>query len=149
MTVVTARRAKLSVTMALVLIGCSAALMSIQKAPFGGFAMDERDSKSQKQGSPGPEPRRAKITTKTAKQMMRLLEGQELELVGRGPRRMEDGTFVAHVIATEEVLEKLPKDIGQIEIAPKREIPKAEARVGTGNRYREEGSVPHGVGEKK
>jgi hypothetical protein len=108
--------------------------------------MAERKSPSQKKDQ---EPRQAKITTKTAQQMMRLLEGQDVELVGRGPRQMPDGTFVAHIIATEEVLAKLPKGMGQIEIKPKRAVPAAEAKVGSGNRYRKEGTVPHGVGKKK
>lgn len=109
--------------------------------------MAKRDN-NQNADSPDPKLRQAKITTRTATQMLKLLEGQDLELVGRGPRQLEDGTFVAHVIATEDVLAKLPKRIGQIEIMPQREIPKAEAMVSTGNRYRKEGSVPHGVGKK-
>jgi hypothetical protein len=39
--------------------------------------------------------------------------------------------------------------MGQIEIKPKRAVPAAEAKVGSGNRYRKEGTVPHGVGKKK
>ncbi len=111
--------------------------------------MAEQESKSPKQKSPDQEPRQARITTKTAEQMMRLLKGRDLEIVGRGAHQMEDGTFVANVIATEEVLAALPKDLGEIEIRPKRSIPAAEAKVGTGNRYAREGSVPRGVGEKE
>jgi hypothetical protein len=111
--------------------------------------MVERKSKPQPTGGREQEPREAKITTRTARQMMRLLEGQNVELVGRGAHQLEDGSFVAHIIATEEVLSRLPKDIGQIEIRPKRSVAAAEAKVGTGNRYGKEGTVPHGVGKKE
>lgn len=111
--------------------------------------MNDRKGGSAKSKSPGQDLRQAKVTTKTAKQMTRLLEGREIELVGRGPHQVMDGTFVAHIVATEQVIANLPKNIGTIEIQPLRTIPAAEAAIGTGNRYAKEGSVPHGVGKKE
>lgn len=111
--------------------------------------MATRKGKPKKPGEPEREPRRARITTKTAEDMISLLRGRDLELVGRGAHQMEDGTYVAEVIAAEEVLADLPRDAAQIEIHPEETIAPSEARVGKGNRYAEPGSVPRGVGEKK
>ncbi len=111
--------------------------------------MSKHDNETGKGGNRNSEPRQAMITTKTREEMIRMLEGRELELVARGPHQISDGTFVAHVIGTIEVLNELPKGIGEIEITPKSKLPKSRRKVGTGNRYLEEGSVPRGVGQKK
>jgi hypothetical protein len=104
---------------------------------------------SDEKGDSDADLRQAKITTNTAKQMLRLLEGQDVEMVGRGPHQMPDGTYVAHVIATKQVLSKLPKKIGTVEVRPRRKAADYSAEMSQTNRYEKEGSVPHGVGIKE
>ena len=98
---------------------------------------------------PGEELYQARITTKTAEQMLAILKDRPLELVGRGPHRLADGTFAAEVIARKRVLEKLPQGDWEIEIRKPRGIKDREGQVGKGNRYAEEGSFPRGVGVKE
>ena len=94
--------------------------------------------------------RQAHVTAATADEMRRMLEGRELEIVGRGPHQAEDGTWFADIIASKEVLDAMPKDLGTVEVRAPRRLPAAAARqVSEGNRYLEEGSVPRGVGIKE
>jgi hypothetical protein len=93
--------------------------------------------------------RQAHVTAATADEMRRMLEGRELEVVGRGPHQAEDGTWFADIIASKDVIDAMPKDRGNVEVRTPRRMSAAAARqVSEGNRY-EDGSVPRGVGIKE
>ncbi|KEO61560.1 hypothetical protein [Thioclava indica] len=111
--------------------------------------MADPKDKSTESKTPSSPLRRAMITTKTAQDMTRLLEDREIETVGRGPRQASDGTFIANVIAKKAVLDDLSADLGKIEIQPESKIPANEKKSASGNRYKEEGVIPRGLGRKE
>jgi hypothetical protein len=82
--------------------------------------------------------------------MRRMLEGRDVEIVGRGPHQADDGTWFAEIIGSNDALNAIPKDLGKIEVRAARRMPAASTRqVSEGNRYLERGSVPRGVGIKE
>ena len=111
--------------------------------------MAGRKKPSANKSDPDSELRQALVTTDTAEEIRWLLDGCQVELVGRGPRKLAEGAFVAEIIATKQVLADLPKYVGKIEIRPRRKISVRAAQVGQGNRYLKDGGVPKGVGIKK
>lgn len=131
--------------------------------------MADTKSSSPRAAAPEGELRQARVTTDSGEAMLALLKGREIELVGRGPHRLADGTFVAEIIAPRRVLSALAKELsksfpdplaeahaeaharhgGSIDIRPKRKVPAAAAPPLQGNRYLEAGSVPRGVGVKE
>lgn len=127
--------------------------------------MADPKSSSPRAAAPEGELRQARVTTDSGEAMLALLKGREIELVGRGPHRLADGTFVAEIIAPRRVLSALAKELSQsfpgplaeaharhgvsIDIRAKRKVPATAAPPRQGNRYLEEGSVPRGVGVKE
>ena len=111
--------------------------------------MADRKKRPARNNDPESDLRQARVTTGTAEEILQILKGREVEVVRRGPRKLAEGTFVAEIIATKRVLSDLPKDIGKIEIRPRRKISVRAERVSEGNRYGKKGSVPKGVGIKK
>jgi hypothetical protein len=111
--------------------------------------MAERKSKSKTKEPSNDKYRQARITTKTADEMHAALKGRSVELVGRGPRRMPDETFVAEVIGTKAELEKVKKSRCKIEIRSRRKIKEPEKQVSKTNRYAKKGAIPKGLGVKK
>lgn len=111
--------------------------------------VDRKQKPSAKKSKRESAPRRARVLTDTGEEMVRILKGRDVEVVGRGPHKLADGTFVAEIIATERVLADLPKDIGKIEIRPYRAISARPAQVSAENRYLKKNVVPRGVGIKK
>lgn len=97
----------------------------------------------------GEELYHARITTKSAEQMLELLKGRPLEKVGRGPHQHSDGSFFVDVIAPKEVLEALPKGDWSIVIREPRDIKDADKQLSKTNRYAKKGAIPKGVGDKK
>jgi hypothetical protein len=115
--------------------------------PIEGADMADPKSQSEDQER---DLRQAHVTAATAVGMRRMLEGLDLEIVGRGPHQAEDGTWFADIIAPQEVLDAMPKDLGTVEVrAPRRLLGFGREQVSEGNRYLERGSVPRGVGIKE
>lgn len=111
--------------------------------------MAKQKSKPESKGPNDDDYRPARIATDTAEQMRSVLEGRAFQLVGRSPRRAEDGTYYAEVIGIKADLEEVPTDECRIEIRPRQRIKDPEKQVSKTNRYSEEGAVPRGVGVKK
>ncbi len=93
--------------------------------------------------------RQARITTKTAEEMLNLLKGRSFELVGRGPHQMPDGSYVAEVIGDKVELKKVSKLECEIEIKNLQRIKESEKQISTTNRYTLKNAIPRGVGIKK
>ena len=93
--------------------------------------------------------RQARITTRTADDMLGLLKGRAFEIVGRGPHRSPDGSYFAEVIAQEEELEKLPEGDWEVVIREPTEVKARAKELSRSNRYAKRGAVPRGLGVKK
>lgn len=90
---------------------------------------------------------RSCVTTESAEAMLAVLKGMDIELVGRGPHRRPDGTYVAEVICSKAELEKISKSNCRLEIREARTIEKPEKELSGKNRY-EKGDFPRGLGKK-
>ncbi len=93
--------------------------------------------------------RQARITTRTADDMLGLLQGRGFEIVGRGPHKSPDGSYFAEVIAPEEELEKLPAGDWEIAIREPTVVKARTKQLSRSNRYAKPGAVPRGLGVKK
>ena len=95
---------------------------------------------------PGPQPpqaalHQARVVTASGQVMLNLLEGREIELVGRGPHQRDDGTYVAEIIARRHVMDDLSEAIetspqASIEVRAPREIPAQAVQLSKRDRYR-------------
>ncbi len=98
----------------------------------------------------------ARVVTASGQAMLDLLEGREIELVGRGPHRRDDGSYAAEIIARRHVLDDLSEALSRSDVSPQasievrspRETPARAVQLSKRNRYLEDSSVPHGVGVK-
>ncbi len=92
--------------------------------------------------------RRATLTTNSADELTRALEGQPVEMAERGPRQLSNGQFSVEIVAELKVLRRLPVQPGRLNIHESQEVLPIGEGVSQENRYAEKERIPHGLGEK-
>jgi len=93
--------------------------------------------------------RQARITTKTKEEMLEILKDQPFEFIGRGPRQMSDGSYVAEIIGEKKDLDKVQKLKFEISIKSAQRIKDSDKQISKTNRYIKKNVIPRGVGIKE